>query len=72
MTQKQYLRKVLKKYNIGEDTKSISVPLAPHFKLSAKLSPKIVEEHEYMTHVPYANAVGSLMYVMVCTRPVLS
>jgi len=22
-----------------------------------------------MSHVPYASAVGSLMYVMVCTRP---
>jgi hypothetical protein len=22
-----------------------------------------------MSHVPYANVVGSLMYVMVCTRP---
>ena len=31
-----------------------------------------VEEHEYMTHVPYASVVGSLMYAMVCTRPDLS
>ena len=22
-----------------------------------------------MAHVPYANAVGSLMYAMICTRP---
>ena len=25
-----------------------------------------------MTHVPYASAVGSLMYAIVCTRPDLS
>jgi len=25
-----------------------------------------------MTHVPYANAVGSLVYAMVCIRPDLS
>ena len=25
-----------------------------------------------MTHVPYANAVGSLMYAMVCMRSALS
>ena len=36
------------------------------------MSPKSVQEREYMTHVPYANAVGSLMYAMVCTRPDLS
>ena len=23
---------------------------------------------EYMSHVPYASVVGSLMYAMVCTR----
>ena len=27
------------------------------------------EEKCYMSRVPYASAVGSLMYVMVCTRP---
>ena len=31
-----------------------------------------VEEREYMTRVPYASVVGSLMYAMVCTRPDLS
>jgi len=31
-----------------------------------------IEKPEYMTHVPYARAVGSLMYAMVCTRPDLS
>jgi len=36
------------------------------------MSPKTIEEREYMTRVPYASAVGSLMYVMVCTRPDLS
>jgi len=27
---------------------------------------------EYMSHVPYANAIGSLMYAMICTRPDLA
>eukprot|EP00253_Pinus_taeda_P036539 PITA_36539 len=31
--------------------------------------PKTQEEEEDMSHVPYASVVGSLMYVMVCTRP---
>ncbi|KAI3467777.1 hypothetical protein Pfo_024440, partial [Paulownia fortunei] len=41
-------------------------------KISAQLSPKNDEEREYMAKVPYANAVGSLMYAMVCTRPDIS
>jgi hypothetical protein len=31
--------------------------------------PKTQEEEEDMSCVPYASAVGSLMYAMVCTRP---
>ena len=27
------------------------------------------EEKEYIKTVPFASAVGSLMYVMLCTRP---
>ena len=67
LTQEGYLQKVLQRFNIDKDTKSVSTPLAPHFKLSAIMSPKTIEEREYMTRVPYASAVGSLMYVMVCT-----
>ena len=36
------------------------------------MSPTTVEEREYMIRVPYANTIGSLMYIMVCTRPDLS
>ena len=43
--------------------------LASHFKLSSKQCPLSDEERNEMKKVPYASAVGSLMYVMVCTRP---
>ena len=33
------------------------------------MSPNSIEEREYMSHVLYVSAVGSLMYAMVCTRP---
>ena len=72
LTQQRYLQKVLQRFNIDGDTKSVSTSLAPHFKLKTIMSSITVEECEYMTHVPYASAVGSLMYVIVCTRPGLS
>ena len=72
LTRKGYLKKVLQRFNINKGTKSVSTPLAPHSKLSATMSPKTVEECEYMTRVPYASTVGSLIYAMVCTRPDLS
>ena len=72
LTQKQYLMKVLQRFGVSEQSKLVSTPLAPHFKLSASLSPSTDEEREYMSRVPYSNAVGSLMYAMVCTRPDIS
>jgi len=61
LTKKGYLKKVLQKFNINDDTKSISTPLASHFKLKATMSRITVENCEYMTHVPYASVIGSLM-----------
>ena len=68
LTQKQYLKKVLQRFGMSEKTKPVSTPLAPHFKLSASQCPKTEEEREYMSKVTYSNAVGSLMYAMVCTK----
>ena len=36
------------------------------------MSPKILEEIEKMGKVPYASAIGSLIYAMLCTRPDIS
>jgi len=52
--------------------KSVITPLAPHFRLSSEQSPTTLEDKAYMEHVPYASAVGSLMYAMACTRPDIS
>ena len=43
LTQKGYLQKVLQRFNIGKDTKSVSTPLAPHFKLSTTMSLKLLK-----------------------------
>ena len=63
---------MLQRFGIIEQSKLVSTPLAPHFKLSSSLSPSTDEKHEYMSKVPYSNAIGSLMYVMVCMRPDIS
>ena len=57
---------------MNKKTKSVSTPFAPHFKLSDAMSPNNEADREYMSRVPYANAIGSLMYAMVCTRPDIS
>ncbi|RVW31340.1 Retrovirus-related Pol polyprotein from transposon TNT 1-94 [Vitis vinifera] len=62
-----YMKKVLDKFNTGK-AKLVSCPLGSHLKLSSKQSPSSEKEKEEMQKVPYASVVGSLMYVMVCTR----
>ena len=68
LSQEKYIEKVLERFNML-DAKPVSVPLASHFKLSSLDSPKSKEDKEFMSSIPYANAVGSIMYAMVCTRP---
>ena len=52
-----------------EQIKPMSTPLAFYFKLSVQLSLSTDAEQEYMLQVPYSNAMSSLMYAMICTRP---
>ena len=68
LSQSECVKKVLSRFNLNE-AKPVSTPLGSHFKLSKEHSPKIEEERVHMSKVPYASAIGSLMYAMVCTRP---
>lgn len=69
LTQKQYLEKLLKKFGVNDDTKSVSTPLVSHFKLSDIQCLETDEEVRNMSNIPYSSLVGSLMYAMVCSRP---
>ena len=51
-----------------EGGKAVSTPLPPYVKLSHRDSPKSDEERAMMAKIPYALAVGSLMYAMIATR----
>nr|KYP59970.1 Retrovirus-related Pol polyprotein from transposon TNT 1-94 [Cajanus cajan] len=71
LSQEQYIKRVLQRFQI-ENAKAVSTPFATHFKLSVKQSPSNKAEKLDMERVPYASAVGSLMYAMVCTRPYIA
>ena len=68
LSQEQYIEKVLARFNMS-NSKSVSTSLAGHFKLNSMQCPTSEKDKEEMTKIPYASAVGSLMYAMVCTRP---
>ena len=45
------------------------LPFVHRVHLSKEQSPKTSQELEDIRHFPYASAMGSLMYAMLCTRP---
>jgi ATP-binding cassette subfamily B (MDR/TAP) protein 1 len=68
LSQIEYVKKVLNRFSM-DNAKPVSTPLGNHFKLSKDQSPKTELECGYMDMIPYASAIDSLMYAMVCTRP---
>ena len=72
LTQTQYAKDVVKKFNMDKSTCGIKVPIRPDMKMSAADCPTTPEEKAYMKKIPYRSAVGSLMYLATCTRPDIS
>ncbi|KAI3499715.1 hypothetical protein L1887_35524 [Cichorium endivia] len=68
LSQGTYLEKVLKRFSV-ENSKKGELPIQSNAKLSKSQSPSTDEEIADMSRVPYASAVGSIMYAMTCTRP---
>ena len=68
LSQQTYIKKVLERFQM-HNCKLIDTPVAKNESLSLDMCPKTTDEKEKMARVPYANAVGSLMYAMMCTRP---
>jgi hypothetical protein len=71
LSQHGYIQKVLRRFNM-HDSKLVSTPISPHFKLSSSQSPSTYSDFEYMSKVPYSSDVDFLMYAMVCLHPDLS
>ena len=52
-----------------QNSKKGLLPARHGIILSKEQCPKTPQEEEDMRRIPYASAVGSLMYAMLCTRP---
>ena len=55
-----------------EGSKKGTLPIVHGITLSKKHCPQTDAELENMSEVPYASAIGSIMYAMICTRPDVS
>ena len=71
LSQDTYIDKVLKRFNMEEAKKGF-LPMSHGIHLSKTQCPTTTDERERMSKVPYASAIGSIMYAVISTRPDVS
>ena len=54
-----------------EQSKKEFLPVLQGVKLSKTQSPTTTENRERMKIIPYASAIGSIKYAMLCTKPIV-
>ncbi|KAJ9552302.1 hypothetical protein OSB04_016347 [Centaurea solstitialis] len=68
LSQSTYIDKILKRFRMDESKKKF-IPMQHGIVLRKAQCPVCSEDQDKMKSVPYAYAIGSIMYAMLCTRP---
>lgn len=71
LCQKEYIKKMLDHFGMAV-AKAVCTPLTITIYFSKVNATQSKSEKKYMSCVSYTSVIGSLMYVMVCTRPDLA
>lgn len=69
--QKSYIEDILKRFKML-DCNPVTTPLDVNQKISSEMSPKSCSEKEDMKLIPYREAIGSLLFAGLITRPDIS
>ncbi|GJT68410.1 retrotransposon protein, putative, ty1-copia subclass [Tanacetum coccineum] len=68
LCQSAYIEKIIKRFYM-ENSKHGTIPMQEKLKFSISQGSSTPAEIRRMQNIPYALAVGSIMYVVRCTRP---
>jgi Reverse transcriptase (RNA-dependent DNA polymerase) len=71
LSQSTYIHKVLNRFSMHNSKKGF-LSMNHSAQLSKTQCPLTTDERSIMSRVLYASAIGSIMYVMLCTRPDVS
>ena len=71
LSQSTNIDKVLRRFKM-ENSKRGNLPVGHRITLSKTQCPKTIDEQKRISSIPYASAIGSIMYAMICTRPDVS
>jgi hypothetical protein len=71
LSQTAYIYSILWRFNFT-DCKALAMPMDPNMQLTKDQCPKTIAEAARMKRIPYREAVGSLNWLAVATRPDIS
>ena len=71
LSQSMYIDTMVKSFGM-ENSKKGFIPMRHGVQISKEHSPKTLEDRVLMEKIPYASAIGSIMYAMLCIRPDLA
>ena len=71
LSQRSYIDSILARFNFT-DAKPLSIPMDPNISFSKDQCPTTPDDIASMRHVPYREAIGSLMYASMGTRTAIS
>ena len=70
LSQSTYLDKILKKFDMDQSKKEF-LHVLQGTRLSTAQCPTTAEDRKRMKFIPYALAIGSIKYAMLCTRSIV-
>jgi transposase InsO family protein len=68
LSQASYIDSIISRFSLS-DARPYQIPMTPSVTLSKRDVPSNASEASHMSRVPYREAIGSLMYASVATRP---
>ena len=68
LDQTEYIEQMLQKFNL-QNLRPANTPLDPGVKLSRNMAPVTEDDKIQALKFPYQEIIGSVMYLMLCTRP---
>jgi hypothetical protein len=68
LSQDTYIDKILNRFDMRDSKKGV-LPMSHGITLSKSQCATTPDEQKKMSEIPYASAIGSIMYAMLCTRP---
>src|SRR5882672_9999102 len=71
LSQEAYIKSIIARFSLA-DAKAYSTPMVPSAQYSKSDSPVSATDAARMRKVPYREAIGSLMYASIATRPDIS